>query len=245
MQIRVEAETEAARPRAERIAAEIGLPLAGHWAPRGSADVSLRVAVDGLALHAPFAGERPIVPEIRHLMHGRRGRDDLVRAVTGGRSEAVRVVDATGGMGTDGFLLAAAGARVTMIERSVVLFVLLRDALARAGAVPAAAEAAQRVTLRHGDARVILRELVPPDVVYLDPMYPDLGKRARKNKEMHLFRDLVGDDADAAELLAVALAAATWRVVVKRPLRAPPLSGRPSGAIVGKSVRFDLYPPDE
>jgi 16S rRNA (guanine1516-N2)-methyltransferase len=216
--------------------------------PRGGADtedVVLQVSAEGLALYAPASGERPIRPETRHLAAGRRGRDDLLRAVLAGRSDGLRVVDATAGMGADGFLLAAAGARVTMVERSPVLYVLLRDALARASADPATAEAATRVTLRHGDAREVLRELEAPDVVYLDPMYPELGKSARKNKEMHLFRTIIGDDPDADDLLGVALSRAAWRVVVKRPAKAPPLAGRPSGAIRGRSVRFDLYPPAE
>jgi hypothetical protein len=61
-------------------------------------------------------------------------------------------------------------------------------------------------------------------------------------KEMVLFQRLVGDDADAERLLAAALDRARHRVVVKRPLAAPPLQGRaPDFSLKGKSTRFDVY----
>ena len=78
-----------------------------------------------------------------------------------------------------------------------------------------------------------------PDTVYLDPMYPHTGKTALKNKEMRLFRLLVGEDTDAPRLLAAALQCAKNRVAVKRPKNAPPVGGiKPSATIPGKTTRF-------
>jgi 16S rRNA (guanine1516-N2)-methyltransferase len=99
--------------------------------------------------------------------------------------------------------------------------------------------------LVEGDARALLAEL-RADVVLLDPMYPERGKAARKGEDLTLARLLVGDDADQDDLLAAARAAARRRVVVKRPRAAPPLAGRPpTGVLVGRTTRFDLYPPSE
>ena len=43
-------------------------------------------------------------------------------------------------------------------------------------------------------------------------------------------------------IIQQALAASSWRVVVKRPAKAPSLEGpRPHHAISGKTVRFDVY----
>lgn len=59
---------------------------------------------------------------------------------------------------------------------------------------------------------------------------------------MRLFRDIVGDDLDAAALLEAALQAATARVVVKRPRKAPVIEGpKPSYVLEGKSSRYDIY----
>lgn len=82
-----------------------------------------------------------------------------------------------------------------------------------------------------------------PDVIYLDPMFPQRSKSAKVKKEMAVFHDLVGSDEDAGDLLAPALRAARYRVVVKRPRRAPFLAdARPGFSIEGKTTRFDIYP---
>ncbi|WP_181919213.1 class I SAM-dependent methyltransferase [Alkalilimnicola ehrlichii] len=73
-------------------------------------------------------------------------------------------------------------------------------------------------------------------------MYPEGGTRAQVKKEMQLLRRLLGADADPSELLAAAQHAAKQRVVVKRPLKAPAISGsRPDYSLEGRSVRFDVY----
>ncbi len=83
----------------------------------------------------------------------------------------------------------------------------------------------------------------PPQVIYLDPMFPHRDKSALVKKEMRVFRPLVGDDLDAPALLEAALALATHRVVVKRPRKAPIIDGpKPSHGLEGKSSRYDIYP---
>ena len=93
-----------------------------------------------------------------------------------------------------------------------------------------------------GEAAALLKTLPPPDVVYLDPMYPHRTKSALPKKEMRLFRLLVGPDDDAARLVAAARAVALRRVVVKRPAGAPFLGDvRPDGRLESKNTRYDLY----
>lgn len=229
--------------RAATLAAGLGRPLLAHDTVDSDLDLVLAVTAGGVELRIPGTNTAPIRADPARLGGTRRGRDDLVRAVVPSAERPWHVVDATAGVGVDGFQLAAAGAHVTMIERSDVLFVLVRDAWNRALEDPSLRVAAQRVQVLQGDARDVIPTLPAPDVVYLDPMYPDLGKSAAKSKEMRLLRELVGGDPDAVDLLSVAQSRAQRRVVVKRPAKAPPLGGPPSGAIGGRSVRFDLYPP--
>ena len=80
-------------------------------------------------------------------------------------------------------------------------------------------------------------------MIYLDPMFPHRDKSAQVKKEMQVFRTVVGDDADAGELLEAALRVARYRVVVKRPRKAATLAGPDPGTRVeGKSSRYDIYP---
>ncbi|MGE3961648.1 MAG: class I SAM-dependent methyltransferase [Dehalococcoidia bacterium] len=162
------------------------------------------------------------------------------------RAEGVPLVlDATAGLGRDAVLSAALGCDVIACERSPIVALLLRDALARAdnGGLR---EIAARVDVRDGDARTVLPALEePPDVVLVDPMFPESGKAAKAQKEMQLLQRLLGpeeDARDAEDLLAVALEHVLHRVVVKRPPHAPPVGGRkPTFAVEGRAARYDVY----
>jgi len=229
-------------PAAREFAVRHGLRPVSALAWRGGAGGPVVVWCDavGLALRGTAASRakpvRPLPPAA-----ARAGRDPLLRAVGPWRT----VLDATAGWGADAGTLAAAGRDVTLVERHPVLAALLADALERWRRD--GSEAASRMRLVVADARAYLATAAA-DVVFLDPMYPEaaVGGRARKAEGLHLLRLLAGDDDDQDELLALARRAARQRVVVKRPRHAPPLAGRPpSGALVGRTVRYDLYAPEE
>lgn len=184
------------------------------------------------------------------LRHRRRGgaRELLAKAVGQGKKAALRVLDATAGLGTDAFVLADLGCEVTLCEREPVVAELLRSGLhvAATSGAPWLMDTVQRMSLVPGDARALSREqLRDVDVIYLDPMFPARRKSAAVRKEMALFHTLLADaidPADADALLLWALDQNVARVVVKRPAKAPCLAVRsPSHAINGKAVRYDVY----
>ena len=158
------------------------------------------------------------------------------------------VIDATGGLGRDAFVLAAQGLPVSIIERHPVVACLLSDGLTRALQNGGISDIAQRITLHFGDACALMPELAlqagRPDVVYLDPMYPERQKSAAVKKEMAYFHGLVGAAQDEAALLAAARTVARKRIVVKRPRLGVFLNGEePAYQYAGKSTRFDVYLP--
>jgi len=88
-----------------------------------------------------------------------------------------------------------------------------------------------------------LPESERPDVIYLDPMFPEKRKSAAVKKDMAAFHQLVGADEDADSLLPLALQLARYRVVVKRSRHAPNLNQqKPDFVLEGDSTRFDIYP---
>lgn len=159
-----------------------------------------------------------------------------------GKPHRPTVIDCTAGLGEDSWLLAAHGATVMSIERQPVIAALLEDALLRAG--QSNPEIAGRLTLYHADAAVWLSEhgkAYNPDVVLLDPMFP-AGRKTAERKPLRVLRMLAGDDPDADELFAAALATGAHRVVVKRPAHAPSLAGQKSAVIhKGRGHRLDVY----
>lgn len=178
----------------------------------------------------------------RHRFGGGRGQA-LPKAIgmKGGKTPVV--VDATAGLGRDAFLLASLGATVTLIERSPDMHQLLLEGLARArDAGGEVAEVVARMTLLQGDARDLLPGL-SPEVVLIDPMHPPRKNSALVKKEMLQIREIVGTDEDSVELMKVALATASKRVVLKWPQKADPMAGirAPSHQIPGKSTRYDVF----
>lgn len=229
-----ESDSGSARDLARRLGLELTLR-----APEEDVLLLVRTGA-GLELRETgTASARPLKVEFRPGS----GSAALRKATLAGRP-GTRIIDATAGLGQDSFALAEWGCRIDLIERSPLIAALLSDAMRRAADDAETAAAAARMQLHEGDAFELLPDLAPVEVVYLDPMYPRSGREGRKGKGMRILRAILGNDPDAGGLLTVARRTATRRVVVKRPLKASPLAGiRPSGSLVGTTVRYDLYGP--
>lgn len=231
------------RDRAGAIAAATGARLARD-AP-GDALVlhldedGLSLVRDRMVLRGDFTDMLP------RLKPANLSRELLVRAAKVKGATAPTAIDATAGLGQDSLLLAAAGFTVTMFESDPVIAALLQDALDRAAADPRLAEPVARMRLVCADSIAALPSISPaPDVVYLDPMFPERTKSAAVKKKFQLLHHLESPCEDQESLLRAALAAHPRKVVVKRPAKGPHLAGvKPSHAIAGKAVRYDCIVP--
>ena len=202
------------------------------------------VAEDGLSMCGDFTRE------LRRLRPANVSRELLVRATRVRGCDCPRALDATAGMGEDSLLLAAAGFSVTLYEHDPVIAALLADALERAAAVPELAPIVARMRLVRGDSVGALRALADgdasacPDVVLLDPMFPERRKSASVKKKAQLLQRLERPAQDEAAMLDAAIKARPRKVVVKRPLKGPFLAGaKPAYQIAGKAVRYDVLVP--
>lgn len=102
--------------------------------------------------------------------------------------------------------------------------------------------AAPRETAAGREAGDLVASAGLPDLVLLDPMFPERRKSASVKKKLQLLQRLEQPCDDEAELLAAARAAAARKVVVKRPAKGPFLAGaHPSSSVAGKAVRYDVY----
>ncbi|WP_240327707.1 class I SAM-dependent methyltransferase [Dechloromonas sp. HYN0024] len=244
--VRIEALAPELADRALAMADTLGLPLAGD------AEFALQLGAGGWQLQE--LGQDAAGPvrvdflegAVAHRrLHGGGSGQMIAKAV--GIQPGVRpvIVDATAGLGRDAFLLAQLGCPVTLIERHPLIAALLADGLGRALGDPDVGVIIERMQLRQGNAVQLFRAWAeePPQVIYLDPMFPHRDKSSLVKKEMRMFRPLVGADDDAPQLLQAALELATHRVVVKRPRKAPNIEGQSPGYVLeGKSSRYDIYP---
>jgi len=180
------------------------------------------------------------------LKRGGGRQQALGKAVGLKHNKNPTVIDATAGMGKDAYILASLGCSIHLIERSPIIYSLLVDGLFRAENNPELLPITQRLTAHLGDSIEHISAISkkpPPDVIYLDPMFPHRSKSALVKKEMRVLQLLAGTDPDSGDLLRVAVKYAKNRVVCKRPSQAAPLSSsiKPSHSIKTKKHRFDVY----
>lgn len=176
------------------------------------------------------------------------GKGQLIAKAVGLRTlDQPLIFDATAGLGQDAFVLASLGATVHMHERSPIAAALLADGLRRAHEHDEISAIVSRMSLIFGDSAHILQNTEQRyDVIYIDPMFPERKKNTAVKKEMSAFQHCIGDDWDAAQLVALAQRHARHRVVVKRPKHGDFLvPTRPHAQIIGKSTRFDIYSPNQ
>lgn len=222
----------------------------------------LCLSADGQSLYGDFSRLLP-----RTLPNNLNG-ELVVRSARPKKAPTDRhrltLLDATAGLGEDSFLLAAAGFDVTLYERDRTIFLLLEDTLKRAAENPDTAEITARMHLVEGDSINAMERIaadrqtspagtdgcppngsqkgLTPDVILLDPMFPERKKSGLVKKKFQLIHYLEAPCTDEGRLFEAARNAYPSRIIVKRPEKGPTLAGaRPSYSLKGKAIRYDIY----
>lgn len=162
-------------------------------------------------------------------------KSELLSRALGAGKYGLNVMDVSAGLGIDAVFLAQLGYQVTAIERNPLIFLALEEALIHKPELS--------LQFKFGEALDYLKPGGPtgPEIIYFDPMFPEKTKSALPRQEMVFFRNLVGADEDALQILECAITKpGVKRVAVKRPVKAPALL-KTANTIEGKLVRFDLY----
>ena len=245
---------------AEALAAHLKTTLL-HTTP--DAPVWLSVDAAGLSLTDGDQAMRGDFTKLqKRLQYHNLTHELLVKATKVKGREKLRVIDATAGMGEDSLLLAAAGCEVTLYEQDPVIAALLQDTMRRALEEAALHKIVMRMQLVEGDSIGHLRRLGEaatgndaaaatsdadtalkrPDVIYLDPMFPERQKSGLVKKKFQLIHYLEAPAENEEALMQAAIAAHPFKIVVKRPAKGPYLAGlKPSYSLEGKAIRYDCY----
>ncbi len=234
--------TPFSQEKAQQLADSLQLPL--HSEKSAAVDFYLYYTSNGLTLIGTHLNLGPLHLDFNQGALSQRlekasiRNEALARAVGLHKKRDAHICDATAGIGREGCLLAALGAQITLVERSPIMVALLKDALERC-------EAPWRegVHLVAADSVDFLNTtLAEFDVIYLDPMFEVHSHKAQVKKEMQYLQALMGPQEDGDALFRVALSRNPWRIVVKRPLKAPSLlAQKPDFCLKLKTYRFDVY----
>ena len=228
--------------KARAIAEQLHLPFVEDGADLPWA---LILSTDQLALRFPGA-KNPFVVNFlqssyeRRLQQASRNKEPLARAIGLKFGVACHVLDGTAGWGSDAVLLAKLGARVTAIERSPVVAALLADGVRRLKKKACYTTLDIQIEVADTQEYIKKNDIPLPDVIYLDPMFPERPNNAQVKKSMQLLQLLIGTSPDV-ELLAKTAFTVCPRLVIKRPEWAQPIMKNPTYSIPAGIVRFDVY----
>ena len=180
----------------ERWAEMLRLPVVTDAAELSPDRLHLQADEGGLSLvQGKLSVRGDFIHMIPRLRPSNLNREFLVKA---GRMKGIErpvAIDATAGLGEDSLLLAAAGFRVHLFEYNSVIAALLLDAMERARAVPELREPVSRMELHVGDSIEAMNRAEDsiggiPDLVLLDPMFPERQKSALVKKKFQLIHRL-------------------------------------------------------
>jgi 16S rRNA (guanine1516-N2)-methyltransferase len=220
-----------------------------------NADYSLHVSSKGLSFmsHAKTHGAVSCdftAGANRHRRNYGGGNGQMIAKAVGLSGKfCPKVLDVTAGLGADAFVLASLGCQMQLIERNPIVYCLLNDGLDRAILLsnedPSLLEVINRMALINTESASYLSSIEEedrPDIIYIDPMFPERKKSAQVKKEMQALHQIVGGDEDSHKILDLALEKALYRVVVKRPAHSEYLGGiKPNYSLEGKSTRYDIF----
>ncbi|MCR4651304.1 MAG: class I SAM-dependent methyltransferase [Lachnospiraceae bacterium] len=230
------------RERAVALAEHLGVAL------RSVADTRLRLILnsEGLSLSDGELFMRGDYSSMKKRLTLNNLRTEMLVRATTIRNAVTPplIMDATAGMGEDSLLLAAAGYEVILCEYNPVIAALLDDTLIRMRQDEDLRKTVSRMHLAEGNCIDILnsQEIIsrPPDIIYLDPMFPKRQKSGLIKKKFQLLQQLEAPEEDGGRMLEAAMERALKRIVIKRPAKAPYLGDiKPDYSIKGSSVRYD------
>ena len=97
--------------------------------------------------------------------------ENLIKKAFGKNISSLNILDCTGGLGHDTFILALLGANVTYVEQNKGLTILFEEALRCLPPTKYFTDAVKRITVRQSDSKAFLEQAEHYDAIYIDPMF--------------------------------------------------------------------------
>jgi 16S rRNA (guanine1516-N2)-methyltransferase len=235
--------------QANALATQLGIPLVNE--KNNDFDLQLRFNNDYVELFDTALNTAILVDFVEGALAHRRqfggGRGQAIAKAVGlKQGNTPSVLDITAGLARDAYILACLGCKVTLVEQSPVLYTLIENGILRGLTEAQSVDALTNfMNLVNADSIQYMEHMDKesrPDVIYIDPMYPERKKSALVKKDMQILQHLLGKDENAGLLLKTAIKYAAKRVVVKRPIHAESVGGiKPGTSISSKKTRYDVY----
>ena len=167
-----------------------------------------------------------------------QGESLLKKAIGWQSTSQKHILDTTGGLGHDAFILALLGQKITVLEKNTGLCILIEEALNNLPNLSYFNDAKNNISVINNDSRAFLSSAENFDVIYVDPMF-NSKKKLKRTKQMQFLDNYLKEyDDPSVEFYKSNFK----RLVIKKELRAA-TSIKDCSAISfkGSSVRYDVY----
>lgn len=148
------------------------------------------------------------------------------------------ILDTTGGLGHDAFIIALLGEKVTLIEKNIGLCILIEEAMDSLPSTSYFSEAISRITIINADSREFIHMAKEFDVIFVDPMF-NSNKKLKRTQQMEFLDNYLEEyDDPSLDFYETKF----QRMVVKKELRSLcGIKAEPAISLKGSSVRYDVY----
>ena len=162
----------------------------------------------------------------------------IKKAISFSEKKQQTILDITGGLGHDAFIIALLGEKVTLVEKNVGLCILIEEALDSLPSTTYFSEARSRISLINTDSRDFLPIADEFDVIYADPMF-NSNKKLKKTQQLEFLDNYLEEyDDPSLDFYKTKFK----RMVVKKELRSlSGIKGDPAISFKGTSIKFDVY----
>ena len=156
------------------------------------------------------------------------------------KKKGAKILDCTAGFGRDSFILAKYGFNVTMIEKSPITILLLKNGIRK---IAQKFKINDRLNLLYGDSYEFLRlsnELY--DYIYIDFMFNKFKNSSLSSKNDEALKLITNDRENRVRLLDIAKDKCKYRVVVKNHKHLPSIDNiNPDYQVKTKLLRYDIF----
>ena len=124
-----------------------------------------------------------------------QGESLLKKAIGWQSTSQKHILDTTGGLGHDAFILALLGQKITVLEKNTGLCILIEEALNNLPNLSYFNDAKNNISVINNDSRAFLSSVENFDVIYVDPMF-NSKKKLKRTKQMEFLNNYLKEYDD-------------------------------------------------
>ena len=165
-----------------------------------------------------------------------------IKKALGKNLSQLEIFDATGGFLSDSIIFLSLGHKVMAVEQSKIIFSLVNDAILRAEQHFPVLKNLKFIN--DNSIEVYKRENREFDVIYLDPMYPEIKKNNKKTRNIEGIKKILKLENlwnKNDQIIDAFFKSSYKKIILKRPLKSKKNYSNINYQVIGKTTRFDIY----